>query len=172
MLNFGNILSDLQAAIAVVSARHRSLTPLLVAVWGRIGRMRVRLERLVALWRAGILPKQRRPRDQQAGKPTDRPARAKQSYPSTRGWLVARVWEAGAFRSQLENLLSREECVAFLAAVPQALRILRPLCHMLRVETVPEVIRKPRPPAPVVATEVRIEPTFKVTEPSNPFLPA
>ena len=155
MLNFGNILSDLQAAIAVVSARHRSLTPL-----------------LVALWRAGILPKQRRPRDQQAGKPTDRPARAKQSYPSTRGWLVARVWEAGAFRSQLENLLSREECVAFLAAVPQALRILRPLCHMLRVETVPEVIRKPRPPAPVVATEVRIEPTFKVTEPSNPFLPA
>jgi hypothetical protein len=54
MLNFGNILSDLQAAIAVVSARRRALTPLLVAVWGRIGRMRVRLERLVAMWREAI----------------------------------------------------------------------------------------------------------------------
>jgi hypothetical protein len=59
MLNFSFILTGLQAAIAVVSARERHLTVLLVAVWGRIGRMRVRLERLIRLWRAGMLPKQR-----------------------------------------------------------------------------------------------------------------
>ena len=37
MLNFTHILSGLQAAIAVVSAREHALTALLVAVWGRIG---------------------------------------------------------------------------------------------------------------------------------------
>jgi hypothetical protein len=37
-------LTGLQAAIAVVAA------------WGRIGRITSRLERLIALWRAGMLP--------------------------------------------------------------------------------------------------------------------
>ena len=175
MINFGNILSDLQAAIAVVSARHRALTPLLVAVWGRIARMRARLERLVALWRAGKLPKPRMARDRQADKPADepagRPARAKQSYPSSRGWLAARVWEATAFRGQLEHLLSREDCLAFLAAVPQAGRILRPLCHMLGVETMPEVIRKPRPPAMELVLDIA-GPAFGIVPmPMLDFLP-
>ena len=41
MIDFTTILSDLQAAIAVVAARDRALTVLLVAVWGRIGRKRL-----------------------------------------------------------------------------------------------------------------------------------
>ena len=56
MLNFTSVLTALQAAIAVVAARERALTVLLVAVWGRIGRISTRLERLIALWRAGMLP--------------------------------------------------------------------------------------------------------------------
>ena len=147
MLHFSAILTDLCAAIAVVAARDRRLTPLLVAVWGRISRMSVRLERLVALWRAGKLPLApvaRAPRNRQAETPAGRPAGPRQSYPASRAWLVVRVWEATAFRSQLEHLLSQEDCAAFLAAVPQAGRILRPLCHMLGVETVPEVVRRPK----------------------------
>ena len=59
MFSFSNILSDLQKVIAAHAARNRALTVLLVAVWGRVARMRTRLERLVALWRAGKLPKPR-----------------------------------------------------------------------------------------------------------------
>ena len=67
MINFTHILTGLQAAIAVVSARERALTALLVAVWGRIGRIRRKLERLIALWRAGMLPKPRKSRAGLAG---------------------------------------------------------------------------------------------------------
>ena len=37
MFNFAALLSSLQAAIAVVAARERLLTVLLLAVWGRVG---------------------------------------------------------------------------------------------------------------------------------------
>ena len=51
---FTILLTNLQAAIAVVAARDRGISAFLVLVWGRIGRARSRLERLVALWRAGM----------------------------------------------------------------------------------------------------------------------
>ena len=37
-------------------------------------------------------------------------------------------------------MLTDEECVAFLEAVPQARRILRPLLRMLSIDPLPEVI--------------------------------
>ncbi len=127
MFNFSHILTELQAAIAVVSARHRALTPLLVAVWGRIGRMGTRLERLIALWRAGMLPK---PRASRAGV-TSKPSGERRRFPASAGWLAASVREAAVAGAKLQQLLTHEECVAFLAEVPQARRILRPLLHML-----------------------------------------
>ena len=142
MFNFSNILSDLQAAIAVVAARERSLTVLLVAVWGRIARMRTRLERLVAQWRAGTLPKPRKPG---AGRKAGT-RKMGQRYPSAAGWLFARVWNAGAFGTPLQHLLTHDECAAFLAAAPQAGRILRPLLHMLGRDPVPEVVCRVRVP--------------------------
>jgi hypothetical protein len=151
VLNFSNILSDLQAAIAVVAARDRSLTVLLVAVWGRIARMRTRLERLVAQWRAGTLPQLRAPSVRKAGT-----RRVGQKYPSGAGWLFARVWAAGAFGSQLRHLLTDAECAAFLAAVPQAGRILRPLLHMLGRDPVPEVVRKPKLAVPAPPQELAV----------------
>ena len=139
MLNFTCILSDLQAAIAVVSARHRLLTPLLVAVWGRIGRIRVRLERLIALWRAGMLPEPRKSRAGQAAQPR---VRAASELPTAPAWLVAAVGAAAGYGGQLESMLSQAECVRFLAEVPQARRLLRPLCRMLGVGL--RKTRKPR----------------------------
>ena len=134
-----NILSELQAAIAVVAARERRLTAMLVAVWGRIGRMRVRLERLIALWRAGKLPQARKSR---AGRvPTgDRTASVVATVPA---WVLARVGHVGTFRGQLEHLLSQAECVEFLAAVPQAGRIFRPLLRMVGIEVAARQVRTP-----------------------------
>jgi hypothetical protein len=133
MLNFTAVLTGLQAAIAVVAARERALTVLLVAVWGRIGRISTRLERLIALWRAGMLPKPRTWRGRVPGTPVNKPLSA---FPATPAWLLVAVREAAPFGARLENLLSEAECAAFLAAAPQARRLLRPLCRMLGVGVV------------------------------------
>ena len=140
MTHFLPLLTRLQAAIAVVAARERHLTVLLVAVWGRIGRMGTRLERLIALWRAGKLAK---PRKSRAGEKRDR-VRAPDILPRAPAWLVAAVHEAAPMGNYLEHLLTQEECVAFLAAVPQAGRILRPLCRMLGVGVAGRRTRRPR----------------------------
>ncbi len=129
MSNFSIIFINLKAAIAVVAAREPALTALLVLVWGRVSRMAARLERLVALWRAGKLPKARHP--SRAG--LQRAAGVRRGYPTAAGWLAAEVWEARAYGTQLAHALTEAEMVAFLAAVPQAGRILRPLYRMLGV---------------------------------------
>jgi hypothetical protein len=59
--------------------------------------------------------------------------------------------DAAVFRSQLEYLLADPEMTALLAEVPQAGRILRPLCHMLGIAPGPalRLARRQRPaPAP------------------------
>ncbi len=148
MVNFSSLLSGLQAAIAVVAARERVLTVLLVAVWGRIGRMRTRLERLVGLWWAGNLPAARKSR---AGEVRNS-VRATSIIPTTPAWLLVAVREAISARAQLEHLLSDAECVEFLAAVPQAGRILRPLCRMLGIGVASAVGRRPKTVWPVPRT--------------------
>jgi hypothetical protein len=130
MLNFTSLLTALQAAIAVVAARERNLTVLLVAVWGRIGRISTRLERLIALWRAGNLPKARVYRGRIAGAAVRPPVRV---FPAMPAWLLVAVREAAPFGARLESMLSEAECAAFLEAAPQARRLLRPLCRMLGV---------------------------------------
>jgi hypothetical protein len=142
MFSFSQILTDLQAVIAVHAARNRALTVLLVALWGRIARMRTRLERLVALWRAGT----------QAG--------ARRVFPSKVAWLTRMLgYEVAAFGGQLRHLMTDAECVAFLAAVPQAGRILRPLLRMLSIDPLPEVILPVRRAVPEAAP---------VAEPAEP----
>ena len=138
MNNFSIILTNLKAAVAVVAARERSLTAMLVVVWGRLSRMVVRMERLVALWRAGTLPKVRAPRVGRVGATGMRVR-----LPTGPAWLVDYVRAAGGFGAQIENLLTQEAFAAFVAAVPQAGRVLRPLCRMLGVG-----VRVARAPVP------------------------
>ena len=141
MLNFTFLLTGLQAAIAVVAARERHLTVLLVAVWGRIGRIHTRLERLIGLWRAGMLPKARKSRagGTRVGVCTN------SELPRVPAWLLVAVREAGPYGTRLESMLPRDEYVEFLAAVPQARRILRPLCRMLGVGVKAPRGLRPRP---------------------------
>ena len=151
MFNFTTLLSGLQAAIAVRAARDRTLTVLLVALWARIARMGTRLERLIALWRAGKLPKPRRPAAPRAPRP-GRPASKKMVFPTAPAWLLRKLgYEVAAYGSQLRHMLSEQECAEFLAAVPQAGRILRPLLGMLSVDPLPEVVRKVKRVAPTLA---------------------
>jgi hypothetical protein len=138
---FSLILAGLRAAIAPVAARNLARTTLLVLLWGRLARMATRFERLFARWRAGTLPK---PRPARAGQPT-----AWQPHPhlpANPAWLVAMVRETAPMASQLQHLLAHPDIADFLAAAPQAGRILRPLCHMLAVPPPPQT----RPPAPTV----------------------
>ncbi len=140
---FSSILTDLQAVIAAGAARDRRLTVLLVAVWGRVARMRSRLERLVALWRAGTLPA---PRLRQVVRARAAGVVPQLRFPTIPGWLRHRLGhDVSAYASQLQHALGEAECVAFLAAVPEAGRILRPLLRMLTPDAVPDVIRLVRP---------------------------
>ena len=170
MFSFFNILSDLQKVIAAHAARNRALTVLLVAVWGRVARMRTRLERLVALWRAGKLPTSRAAGVGDAAA-ARKPAGIKQAFPTGRNWLTHRLgYEAAAYGGQLRHLLTEAECVAFLEACPQAGRILRPLLRMLSGDPLPEVIVKAKrvfPEAAPVAEMVGI-----VVSPGSQFLRA
>ena len=170
MFNFSGILSDLQAVIAAHAARNRALTGLLVAVWGRVARMRTRLERLVALWRAGKLPPAQAPRVRAAAA---RSAGARQVFPTTRNWLSRKLgYEVVGFGSQLRHLLTEAECVAFVEACPQAGRILRPLLRMLSGDPLPEVIVKMKRVVVVPVAAPVVEMVGVVVSPDSQILRA
>jgi hypothetical protein len=139
---FSLILAGLRAAIAPVAARDRAHTALLVLLWGRLARMAARFERLFARWRAGTLPK---PRHSRAGQPTT--WQPHPHLPAAPAWLVAMVRETAPMASQLQHLLAHPDIADFLAAAPQASRILRPLCHMLGLPQPPALPPRTRAPA-------------------------
>lgn len=75
------------------------------------------------------------------------------------GWLLGLMpLEAGGYASQLAHVLVEPEMVALLRDVPQAGRILRPLCWMLGIERAlvqPGAVAVERVPAAVVAARIR-----------------
>jgi hypothetical protein len=103
--------------------------------------MGTRLERLVALWRAGKLPKPPPPRVAPTREwAVDDPAKIR--FPTSPGWLRRALGhEVGAFGSQLRHMLTEDEAKAFLAACPQAGRILRSLLRMLSGDPLPEIVQ-------------------------------
>ena len=140
MQTFALILTDLRAALAARAGRDRALAALVLVVWGRLARMAQRFERLVALWRAGKLPKARVSRAGRDDTKSDQP-----KLPQGPAWLVDYVPEVAVFGSQLAHFLSGEECQRFLAEVPQAGRLVRPLLRMLGVGIDATKPRKVRP---------------------------
>ena len=138
---FAPIFRALQAAIAARAARDRGLTVILVALWGRIARRGSRLDRLITLWRTGKLPKKRACRGRR-----DRMRRdaAQSQFPRAPAWLVGTLgYEVAVFGGQLTHAMDDAECAAFLAACPQAGRVLRPMLRMLGVAPLPAVLGAP-----------------------------
>jgi hypothetical protein len=96
-------------------------------------------------WGMGCLPATRkRPHQNTQAKPA-----ATQPKPPRQlgfAWLVNILPEATIYRAQLQNLLAEPNTAAFLAEVPQARKILRPLCHLFGVRPSRHI---PRPQHPI-----------------------
>lgn len=141
LLNFMGILTDLRAGIAAHAARDRASTALLVLTHGRIGRLGQRFQALFNRWRTGTLPA---PRPSRAGKP--RKAREYARLPGRQAWLIqVCAGHVNCSGGQLQYWLDHPDLPAFLAAAPQAGRILRPLARMLAVPQ-PAYLQRPKPP--------------------------
>ncbi len=119
----------------------------------RLGEVLRRIEGMVSRFQAGTL----RPVGVRAAGEPRGPRREPgvRLWPGRFAWLVQEVgWEAAGFGSQLRALLERPEMVAFLAACPQAVRVLTPVCRMLAIE---RQVLQPAD-APVRAVRVRVKP--------------
>jgi hypothetical protein len=137
------------------------LRALIGLAWGRVNRTRHRLEHLLARVAAGWLPRPATPRAPTAEAPdpaTPRRTRvcapALGRLPRGRAWLVRVVgYHAAGSGGQLEHLLTDPVMAEFLAAVPSAARMLRPLCRTLGIS--PPVLGFPPPPDPRPAKPAR-----------------
>ncbi len=139
---FAAIIDLLHRAVAARIAGGALAGPLIILICGRLRRMARRFASLAARHVAGRLHIRRRA-------PSPRPARRRSGppgwYPRGHAWLVRLVPAAAGGGSQLQYLLAEPEMADFLAAAPQAGRILRPLCRALGIRP-PETLRL-KPPA-------------------------
>ncbi len=168
------ILTDLQGVIALVAARlnvrERAHAEFLLRIWTRLSRTATRFERLYQRWRDGTLPRPRlRGPRQRATSPATPPARR---LPAGKAWVLRAVrhHNANAAASRLQYLLGNApELAAFLAAAPQAGRLLRPLCRMLGIGApdVPAVVLTP-PPRTAAPRVVPNEPSPQAIAPKLP----
>ncbi len=164
---FRAILTDLQKVIAPFANNDPTL--FLLRIYHHISRTMVRFEKLVAHWRAGTLPKQCKPRP---GRPSH--PRATPRFPTGYAWLIRSVdhYNARCHASQLQHFLATTEFIQFLAEVPRANRILRPLAKSLGIQMpgdpprpYPKPAPKPKPakktwfnlPSAPVTVEVTVE---------------
>jgi hypothetical protein len=133
-----------------------------------------RIDRLAQRWHAGTLPPPRPSRAPRPAPPaaTPTPARqrdssahARQRDPSAHGWLARIHHPARQIAGQVEHLLAQPDTRAFVAAAPQAGRLLRPLCRMLGA-TPPDWLKlPPRPKRPAKPRPARPRPPA-LTDPS------
>ncbi len=162
-LSLAAVIHALRGSVGGWSVRGVLSVALGLLVYRRLGVIGARMERLAARFVAGRLS---RPvtvsgvRRVSAGSGV-RVVRAR-IWPCGFGWLVkAASWQAAGYGCQLRAVLETPEMVALLTAAPQAVRVLRPLCRMLAIETrvlrpgvvveavaadVPKLVRRKRAP--------------------------
>ena len=153
-------IAQLRQAIFRLAAREPARAPMLDLTAARLARIATRFQSLFARFQAGTLPSQTgaAPLPSRPGQP--RPGQPRPTHPSTppslprgHGWLLRtpetlRLAVAAA-RAHVEHILARPDLPEFLAAAPQAGRLLRPLCHMLAIPAAPDVpaaLALPKPP--------------------------
>ncbi len=113
--------------------------------WNRLGRLANRFQILFDRWHTGRLPARRAARPAQQAHPVKRRLTP---LPRAHGWANRRIPKSAPCAGQLHALLTAPETAAFVAAAPQAGRLLRPLCHALGVALPPwlSLPLRPRPP--------------------------
>ena len=141
----------LAALVARRFLRNPRFFALIIPLYGRLQRAVRRFERAVS--RPVVVRKASGVRPVAARAPGVR-------LPTGKGWLVRELgWEAAGYGSQLQHLLDDPAMRAALASVPAVGRILRPICRMLGVTTLEQVVakvtrvRKARVPKPKAARE-------------------
>ena len=159
----GNILEHLLQVIAVlgramgvhVRANRQDDSVLGLAYW-HADRIRRRFITLYTRRKDGTLKPTRQrlaslPSPQAGGAgggpatPETQPKPEKPKAPRKRGWVTHMAPPCAEAGSWLHYFLQRDDMPAFLAAVPRAGRLLRPLCHMLGVP-LPEYLKLPKRP--------------------------
>ncbi len=146
---FRTILAGLLAVIGIVAAKNPARDALLGRIYRHLNRTIQRFEKLVTHWRNNTLPEPCKPRP-------GRPARARTTprLPRGKSWLIRNVdhYNARGHALQLQHFLASPECMEFLAAVPRANRILRPLAKSLGIlmpgDPPPPMPKPARPPKP------------------------
>ena len=141
---FRTILSGLQVVIGIVATKEPARDPLLARIYNHLNRTMVRFEKLVTHWRNNTLPKPGKPRPGRPARPQTTPR-----LPTSYAWLIRNVdhYNFRGHASQLQHFLASPECAAFLAEVPRAGRILRPLAKSLALQMPGD----PPPPMPTPA---------------------
>ena len=110
-----------------------------------------RFTALFEMWKAGTLPKARPVRvRKEPSQGVEPKPRVPDLIPRGRLWLVKRVQAVAVYGSQLGMIAQTPEMARFLAEVPQARRLLRPVIAMTydvmpEVLRLPKRVRKPRP---------------------------
>ena len=157
----------LKAAVAPTLSMPKERFAFVAAVWHYIFRLSGRLDRLIARWKNGTLPKPRPPQPgrtgaTQAGKPKFR-------LPSSHKWLLHRIQGTAFAGSQLAHLIATNaELHEFLEAAPQGRRLLNPLCRALGIDfDKPTGVALPKPTA-----EPKPEPEPASSPPPVPSVPA
>lgn len=118
-------------------------------LYRRLAVARVQMERLAAQFQAGAL-RRVAVRPAVAGQDLAGAARpgGARDWPGRFGWLVRLVaWEAAQHGPLLRAALEAPEMVALLTVCPQAVRIMRPICRMMAIET---SVLRPGVPVPMV----------------------
>ena len=158
---FRAILTSLWAVIAPIAAKNPAKTALLIRIANHLNRTIQRFETLFARWQTNTLPKLRpnkphpnkpHPEKPHPGRPHT--SRTTPRLPRGPAWILRHVdhYNARGCASQLQHLLHAEDMAAFLAAVPRAARLLRPLAKSLGLhmpgDPPPPLPKPARPPKP------------------------
>ena len=140
----------LKAAVAPTLSMPKERFAFVAAVWHYIFRLSGRLDRLIARWKNGTLPKPgvARPGRARAARKTP-----KLHLPRGHMWLIRRIQGTAFAGSQLAHLIATSaELHEFLEAAPQGRRLLNPLCRALGIDfdkptgvALPKPTAKPKP---------------------------
>ena len=142
---FAVIMGGLATLIARRFLKMPHLSRFTVRLWNYLSRSVRRFHRALT---ATTKPQTKRARAARAAR-TDAGRLRPEPLPAGRGWIVRELgWEAAAYLGAMESLLAEVAARTTGAGLPQAARILRPVCRMLGIPAT--VVLKLLPPQVVV----------------------